>query len=182
MAALVLLAALLLAIPVELTLRLDTAAVRRLRVTLLWLFGLVRIEIGGRNQAPLPPQKPRSQPRPAKTGRGGFGAMIRSRGFLPALLRFVKELFSQVKIGELACRLDFGLDDPADTGRLYGTLMALPLARREAVVLTPHFDGEELHATGVLAARTVPLQVAWVTIRFALSPAVLRALWASRRA
>ncbi|RCX31299.1 DUF2953 domain-containing protein [Thioalbus denitrificans] len=176
----------LLAVPLELAFSVRRDGVRREgRGSLRWLFGLVRVRLGG------PGERVRAGPgRPAsrRPRRGGGGArrmlaLVQVEGFGSRLLRLARDLFRRIRIQELSLRVRLGLDDPADTGRLWavvGPLAALPGLRR--VAIEPEFAAETFELDGRGRIRIVPLRLLSVLLRFALSPVTLRAVYATRAA
>ncbi len=176
----------LLAVPLELAFSVRREGVRREgRGSLRWLFGLVRVRLGG------PGERVRAGPgRPAsrRPRRGGGGArrmlaLVQVEGFGSRLLRLARDLFRRIRIQELSLRVRLGLDDPADTGRLWavvGPLAALPGLRR--VAIEPEFAAETFELDGRGRIRIVPLRLLSVLLRFALSPVTLRAVYAARAA
>lgn len=176
----------LLAVPLELAFSVRRHGGRREgRGSLRWLFGLVRVRLGG------PGERVRAGPgRPAsrRPRRGGGGArrmlaLVQVEGFGSRLLRLARDLFRRIRIQELSLRVRLGLDDPADTGRLWavvGPLAALPGLRR--VAIEPEFAAETFELDGRGRIRIVPLRLLSVLLRFALSPVTLRAVYAARAA
>lgn len=176
----------LLAVPLELVFSVRRHGGRREgRGSLRWLFGLVRVRLAG------PGERVRAGPgRPAsrRPRRGGGGArrmlaLVQVEGFGSRLLRLARDLFRRIRIQELSLRVRLGLDDPADTGRLWavvGPLAALPGLRR--VAIEPEFAAGTFELDGRGRIRIVPLRLLSVLLRFALSPVTLRALYATRAA
>ncbi|MDD3448904.1 MAG: hypothetical protein PHF72_07730 [Gammaproteobacteria bacterium] len=173
----------LLAVPLELAFSVRRDGVRREgRGSLRWLFGLVRVRLGG-------PGRPAARrPRARRPRRGGGGArrmlaLVQVEGFGSHLLRLARDLFRRIRIQELGLRVRLGLDDPADTGRLWavvGPLAALPGLRR--ITIEPEFAAGTFELDGRGRIRIVPLRLLSVLLRFALSPVTLRALYATRAA
>ncbi len=74
-------------------------------------------------------------------------------------------------------RARVGLDDPADTGRLWGIIGPLTSAlyrSRLDVEVSPVFHGPELAFQGAAEVRVVPLQLLGTLLSFGLSPATWR--------
>jgi len=173
----------LLATPLDITFAIQQRAVFSGRVTLRWLFGLLRIR--------LPPSGPKKGPRPRKSRRGKRWAstshlahrslaILKSEALRRRILRFGLSVLRSFRRHDLDLRVRLGLDDPADTGILGGLArpaIALLRARPSAKVdlelnfLEPCFEAD---ARGTV--RVIPLQVAYVILTFVLSPTVL---WAA---
>lgn len=177
---------LLLAVPVDVAFRLDGPEALRGQITVRWLLGLVRLRrpVPG---APGPPPAPGTGvgARRRRTRRGDRGrpariaAVLRQDAFRRRAFRFVRDLVRAVGLRRLRLRLRLGLDDPADTGRLWalvGSLNALvPYPPGAIVQLEPEFrePSLEFHADGRLVL--VPLRFLILAVAFALSPSSIRA-------
>jgi hypothetical protein len=151
-----------------------------------WLFGLVPLPSGGRTRTP---ENPPQMKKPRHRGRGGGRralAALRTEGFVRRVARLVRDLLARLRIRRLELDLVVGLDDPADTGRLWGLLgpasALLPLPAPARVHVAPDFTGAVLAVDGRGEVRFVPLALLAVVAAFALSPSTVRALWATARA
>jgi hypothetical protein len=113
-------------------------------------------------------------------------AALRIEGFGWRLLRLARDLLRRVYVRDLSLRVRVGLDDPADTGRLWGVVgplaAALPRPAAARVAVAPEFAREALEIDGRGSVRIVPLRLLLVLLVFALSPVTLRALHAMRAA
>lgn len=179
----------LLALLVVLAVPLDMAlAVRRRTslegdITLRWLFGLVQI--------PLLPSRSGKKRKPAKPRRGKKRAarphfahrgltILRNAALRRRVLVFASSILHSFRMREMALRLRLGLDDPADTGMLWALagpfIAALETHPAANVDLELDFSDARFDADAQGTVRVVPLQVAYVTLLFILSPAVL---WAA---
>ncbi len=96
------------------------------------------------------------------------------RGRWPALLRGVPRLLADLlaclRIEHLHVDGEFGLDDPADTGRVWGMLAPLlyavpPLAG--VATVRPRFDGATLSGDAEATLRLVPAALLPPALRFA---------------
>jgi hypothetical protein len=172
-AALILVCAGLLAVPLDL--RFAVGVDSRPRVEIGWLFGLVRrgfrADRGSRRG-----RKPPASPRPwMRAWRAGLGDGI------PRLLRSLRR---GVRVRRLHLRARVGLGDPAETGLLVGWAAPLLAVVRAPPALDlrlePDFAREVLEGEARGELRTFPLLVLPPLLRFALSPATMRALRALR--
>lgn len=174
----------LLAIPVDLAFSVQRREGRQeSRGTLGWLFGLVRLRLGKpKVRAQAKPARPKIKRRQRK--RGGARrvmAMLRIEGFGWCLLRLARDLFRRIHIRELSLEVRLGLDDPADTGRLWAVvgplaaMLVLPPVTR--VAIEPEFTTETLEVDSKGHIRIIPLQLLFVIFVFLLSPTTLRALY-----
>lgn len=179
----------LLAVPVDLTFSVQRRDGRQeAGATLRWLFGLVRLRLGEpKARARATPERPKARRDRGK--RGGARrvlAMFRIEGFGWRLLRLAQDLLRHIRIQSLAMEVRLGLDDPADTGRLWaliGTLAAiLPVPPVARVAVEPEFTCEALEVDGEGRVRIIPIQLLFVMLVFVLSPGTLRALRTMRAA
>lgn len=196
----------LLAIPVTITF----SVVRREgfsgRITFGWLFGLLRvtpsISTGSRRKrkrrqpARAPPESggpdgPGGPEAPsARTSADGKRApaerlhrVLKTKGFVRGVLRFLRDMARSVRFVSLHVAGRFGLDNPCDTGRLWGTFCALTgfLHGTERVRLRvePDFDEAVFELDGRGEIRIIPVTLFLPFIRFVLAPATLRAAWSA---
>lgn len=170
--ALAVLAALLLAIltPMHVRLRVEKAGSWTVRVDIAPVFGLVPVPAfgAGCKRRPTKATDPdrRTRTRPAASGRRGFPARR-----IAAVPELVRGLLSPIRIARLEVDARFGLDDPAETGAVYGWLtpMLFTLGNRPPVVvaLAPVFSGAHLEGRALAAVRVVPARLLPPAVRFA---------------
>jgi hypothetical protein len=167
-----------LAIPVEVAFAAASGEGARLR--LVWLFGLLSVSPSPARRRPRrePPRQPANGSGPRR-----LLAALRSPGFLMGVARLCRRLLSAFSL-RVQASAELGLDDPADTGELYGLLSAAiaPL-QREALQLevTPNFLEPGLSGQVDAFARFSPLRLLAEALAFGLSRATLRALWVAAR-
>ena len=162
-----------------------------LRLSIAWAYGLLS------KQLDKPPEKPKAQttvkkktPRKQRrTGKGNLTAamaFMRSPGMSASLLRLARNMWQQIQVRQLSLHLTFGLDDPADTGQLYGTLApALILTDRLSrfdLQVQPDFSQPTLQAESHGQLRLRPLTIIGVMLAFLLSPTCWRGLAAAAKA
>ena len=183
----------LLAVPVVLTV--DAERVDKLKAAwrVRWLFGLVDIRSSG--GPPAPTAQKRSDPsipvgasrRPDERGprlRMGV-AVLRTRGLFRRVVRFASGLLRQVTLERFRLRAEFGFDNPADTGVLYGMLSPLLVmadARGLDVHCRPMFLESGVKGAFGATVHVRPLSAVATVAAFLLSPPVLRAAGSAWRA
>jgi len=116
---------LVLSVPLDTGLTYDSSSPRKVRVRLTWMFGLISLEPGAREQKKALP--PASRPKKRKGAGGGLRRMWRVatiRGLPDEIKKLLARVFRQVKIKELAVRLRIGFDDPADGGMVFAVVGA----------------------------------------------------------
>lgn len=173
----------LLAIPFEVVFRLTKDDSVRLRLSVAWAFGLLSKDLGKTGKQMASKSKTKKSPRkqPAK----GIGkskaamAFMRSPGMPARLLRLARDTLRQIHVRQLYLRLILGLDDPADTGRLYGvlvpTLVQATRWSRLDLQVQPDFSRPILLVNGCARVRVIPITVIGVMLGFLLSPTCWRA-------
>lgn len=188
LAGLILLVTALLAVPMDLSLHVTRDEAWQGDAYMRWLFGLVstRIESKGEREDKKPKkEKTKVRRRRAGTGRKVY-AMLTSPGFVGRVLRFVRHVLRTIHVHTFDLDAKVGLDDPADTGKLWGLMGPLPymipLPRRSRVYIEPDFDQERLSVDLDADVRVFPIEVVFRTVQLALSPKTLRALFAAARA
>lgn len=176
---------LLFAVPIDVAFVVRRDERLRGRVTVGWLFGLVRISVYPASSAARarPSRRPSGQivKRHRKRRRArNVGSMLLSEGFLARVLRLLHRLLSRIHVRRLYVHIRLGLDDPADTGRLWGMVGPLvcvvPTPATGTVAIEPDFTGEAFHVDGEGAVRIVPIEIIVTLLAFALSPITWRAL------
>ena len=180
----------LLTVPISVTFRMDRIKEFNGHVIFQWLFGLARFRIGipGAVKAfPRHKKKPRQKTKKRKQD-GNVRVVItllKQSAFRRRAIRFIKDLLCAAHARDLYLRLRIGLDDPADTGRLWGFLG--PVAgiatnlRSAEVRIEPEFMTPALEVESHGEFRLIPLQFITLAIAFMLSPATLQAWRKLRR-
>lgn len=193
----------LLAVPVTISFSVVRREAFSGRITFGWLFGLLRITpslpTGGerrsrkRKPARTPPEPddpaveaPRKPTREtSRTPAKRFLRVLKSRGFLRGVLRLLRDLARRVRFVSLHVAGRIGLDDPCDTGRLWGSICAatgfLHGTKRVMFQVEPDFNEAVLELDGRGEIRIIPVTLLLPTARFVFSPATLRAAWAASR-
>jgi len=178
----------LLAVPVDLSYRLSVSAGVEGRLTIGWLFGLIRIPVrlggkGAEKRAARHRKKPARKRKKARPGNAR--RLLTSAEFWQWFRHLLGRLLGNMHIYYLFLNVRLGLGDPADTGRLWALagpmaaiLASIPLAD---VRLEPNFMEAEfvLHSEGQL--RIYPLGLIATLVATALSPTTWR-VFRQRRA
>jgi len=186
-AALLGLVLLLLAVPVDLEVRLEGIDPFQGQVGIGWLFGLVRLRIPIPAARPTPepetrPHEVPEQPRARGRARNALAA-LRPAGFRGRVYRLVRDVVRAVHVQRLRLRVRLGLGDPADTGRLWalmGPLEALARMGNAEIRIEPDFLDPVLEFQVDGRVRIVPLRFVALAGAFLLSPPTIRA-WRTLR-
>jgi hypothetical protein len=194
-ALLLLLAVGLLAVPVGIEVDAEKRRSPAVRWRVSWFFGLVTVaptrRTAGRSGARRRPERDSEKRRRRLTTRRSRGpsarrvlAACRTPGFLARLARLLPDLVRAVRWERAAVELEFGLDDPSDTGTVYGVLVPVLLlaeSRGYAVCCRPRFDEACLEGSASLAVRITPLRLVATVLAFVFSGPTLRAAYAVAR-
>lgn len=172
--------AILLAIPVDLVFSLDKDVGFKSRARVGWLFGLVGRDIRYEKRKP-----DKGKRRKAKNIKPLL-ALIKTRGFLQKLFKFIRDILSRCKVHELKLNLQFGLDDPAETGLLFAAitpvLVYVDVFSSFNIQINPDFRQESLRGYSKVDIRACPIQLVLPLMLFAFSPTTIRAIKAMVKA
>ena len=171
---------LVLSVPVDLVFDFRTGGDRKAVLRVEWLFGLVGKRLLPRKK----PEKPRKAEKPRKSKRRdlrsflSYVALVRTRGVLTAFVRLARRMVGSLHIRQVNADLRFGLDDPADTGMVYGVLwpaLVLPVMSSPIKLrMEPVFDSPTFEAALQGRVRVFPAEMVANVLRFVFSLAGLR--------
>ncbi len=165
---------LLLTVPVDLAFNVDRDVATHSRVRVRWMFNLIGKDI--KREKKPEKEKPGKKKRRIKP----FIAMLRARGFLRRLLRFVRDVFRIARVREFKLDLRIGLSDPAETGMLFGVIAPVLVQSRIFtpldIQILPDFEQTGLQGYVKGDVRIFPIQLIFIGTLFAFSPATIRAI------
>jgi hypothetical protein len=98
---------------------------------------------------------------PTKKTRKLKGRRTARAGAVLELPDVVGRMIQTIHVEELAIDGEFGLDDPADTGRIYGQLTPLIYGTSGRVHLQPNFQSACLRGTADAHLRVIPIALLW---------------------
>ena len=178
----------LLAIPFDIIFKIQSQQERQSDIAIIWLFGVVRFPVSGAPGRPSkkPKKTKKLSKRKGKTNFRAIKSLFFNARFRNRLIKFVKDVFKTIHIISFYLRIRLGLDDPADTGRLWAYLgplaVYLTTLSNATISLVPDFQTETLDYDGSGRVRIVPLQVIFTVLAFVFSPITIQALWRMRKA
>ena len=177
----------LLAVPIEIAFNVRRHEILDGSVSIGWLFGIIRAPLPINDSAPSsdrPKKKIGREKKKRKDGSRRAIMVIRNAPFRQRVVRFIREFLRAINVTGLTLRARLGLDDPADTGMLWGfigPLSGLLATIQNAVIrIEPEFMYETFELEGKGKVRLVPLQFIVIVALFALSPVTVRMLWELR--
>jgi len=181
LASLAVILVLVLSVPFDMAFQVSVPGRPRFRIKLLWLFGLVSKEITGEKKPEEKKEVVQKRQKPG-AGRRRFRdilAILRTRGLLRQLRVLIGDIFSRLKIRDLAADFRVGLGDPAETGLLFAligpTTFCLSSSFPLQIRVQPSFADEatfEGYSCG--AVRLCPIQLVIPFLRFVFSLATVR--------
>ncbi len=141
---------LLMCIPVEALISMDSESGKKYSVIVSWLFGIVKTDLGKKR-----PKKVKKGKTPARKKRWQFGLdtnivsqISNAGGLIRRFKDFITGIFRQIKIKEITGDLVVGLEDPVYTGMLFAVIgpanALLNLHPRYSVSIRPFFDDENI--------------------------------------
>jgi len=179
-------------VPVDIEFTYDNQVQKKANTRVIWLFGLISFNVGI-------PAKSKFKVKTTKVVRytvkkhkkksdrlKSVIVVLQSRGFVNRVIQLMCEIIDVAEIERLHWRLGFGLDDPADTGRLYGLLspafIFMYACPRIHFSFVPLFGRVALEANINAAFHIVPMKFVWAILRFIFSVESLRAINATIKA
>jgi hypothetical protein len=165
----------LLIVPIDLVFNISKIDNIESRVRIGWLFGLIGKDISvRRKQAKIKVKKEKRSVKPLL-------AVVRTRGFLKHLLRFIKDIIRRIEIRNTYVHLTLGLADPADTGFLFATvtpLLTFAGVQKPSIDINiqPDFDQEKLWGYAKGDLRVYPIRFIKPLFLFIFSLITLRVI------
>ena len=175
---------LVLCVPLDAVLSIDTSEKPRVRLKMAWFFGLISKELRREKRKPAEKKEVTKEKRKKKRRRLEFRTILkilRTKGLLKQVKNLVRGIIGQLKIREVAVNLKLGLEDPADMGLAFALIGStkpfLNIPSQYQIRVQPSFYGEtvfEGYLRGVL--RLQPIKLVGPALRFVFSLATLRLL------
>ena len=171
----------LLSVPIDIRFEFNNKNKTKTKTHITWLYGLVDVDLEGQASKTVEKihiskkvkRKKKKPKRSFKTSWKAFLAVIKTEGFAKKVFQLLKGLLHVAEIKQLQGEIAFALDDPADTGRLYGMMSpafafmyALP---RINFAVTPLFAEPTIKAELKFAFRLVPVRIFVAIFRFIFS-------------
>ena len=179
----------LLAIPFDVKFKIQRQEEFYSDIAVRWLFGHVKLNTSSqRGHKPAKTRKTTkikktkiNKTKKKRTNAKAAKDLLWNARFRYRFFKFVKDMIKAIHIASFYLRLRLGLDDPADTGRLWALLgpLSVFLANfsNSKVQLQPDFETEIVYLESNGRIRIVPLQVIFTIFAFLLSPTTISALW-----
>ena len=112
----------------------------------------------------------KGQKRQSRTSGRSVVAVLRSHGFVHRLIRFASDILGSIQVRALRLRGRLGLEDPADTGRVWsfvGPLTAILAGLPGTdIEIDPDFESASMSLDGTGVVRIIPIEVFVAVISF----------------
>jgi hypothetical protein len=170
----------LLTVPIDLVFNVGKRDHIESRVRIGWLFGLIGKDIRARKKQAKAKVKVKKKKRKKRSVKPLL-AIVRTRGLLKHVIRFIKDIIRRIKIRNLYIHLKLGLADPADTGFLFAAvtpLLTFAGVQKPTihVNIQPDFEQENLQGYAEGGVRVYPIQFIKPLLLFIFSLTTLRAI------
>jgi len=165
----------LLLVPIDFTFNINKIDNTESRVRIGWLFGLIGKDLSDRiKQAKVKVKKKKRSVKPLL-------AVVRTRGLLKHVIRFIKDIIRRIEIRNLYVHLKLGLADPADTGFLFAAVTPLLTFAgvqkpNIGIDIQPDFDQEKLWGYAKGDLRLYPIRFIKPLLLFIFSLTTLRTM------
>jgi hypothetical protein len=169
----------LLAIPIDFVYRVSWDGQFQGELHVQWLFGLLHVRVplekpSSTETTKESPARQTKQKKPKAKRKTNPLAAWRLRSFRQRIWKFVRDLWRAIHKRDLHLQLQIGLDDPADTGRLWailGPLSAICTQSKSVQIdIAPDFTDSHLEFNSSGNIRIIPLQLLAIIIGLLLSP------------
>lgn len=131
-------------------------------------------DAAGRKKSNGGAEEPKKKKRKATQG---WASRLRPTKMARAIPALLGDTLSRIHFDRLRVQVEFGLGDPADTGRAFGQLVPLaflPIGPAMSFDLRPNFEDRCLKGEVDLALHFIPAWLALPAIRFAWQQFVVR--------
>lgn len=168
-----------LCIPVDAVFHFDTLTRPRSTVRLVWLFGLVKIDLRRKGKKSVVKEKPAKARRKRRAGSPHALKILRIKGLLARVIRLVRDILRQLYFRKTSVDLRIGLDNPAETAMLFAAIGALvPLFRlvshQHDISLRPSFPEAAFEGSVHGEVRLQPVRLVVPSLGFIFSKPALR--------
>jgi len=179
---LVLLVVVMLASPVRFTVTIDTSATKRVHTKVNWFYGLLNFELKDYRKTPKKTKQAAvksrtiSKRRFSKITRKKVKFLLPSKGFKRRIFRFLLDFIKTINLSVSYFKLGFGLNDPAETGKLYALLFPLSIWLKQHGIkqteLIPHYMDYAFYLKSEINIQFVPLKQLGLIMQFLISPVI----------
>lgn len=172
---------LLMCIPVETTVTIDSKSSKKYSLNVAWLFGIVRKDLRERRPKQIKETKipGKKKSLPLRFDIDSLSQIKNAGGLIKHFKDLVSGIYRQLKIKEITGDLVIGLEDPVYTGMLFAVIgpanALLNLHPRYNVSIRPFFDDENIlegNLHGNVKVR--PIRLVGPAIKLAVSKEVRR--------
>lgn len=172
----------LLLIPISLSFKFDQHRTYHNEIILHWFFDLVKVRIPLQQETlSTNANKFKQSKKTAAKNRDKIAfKLLLERRFRHRLWSFISDVWHSISKQDVKFHIKAGLDDPADTGRLWAIIgpasTAIAHVHHHAVIIEPDFINAGLEIDGRGSLSCIPLQVVFITVRLFFSPILWQGL------
>jgi len=173
---------LLLIIPVELVFNYKNYETPGKKINLSWFFGIVTFEIYPKK--PSSKEKKEVKSRTEKKKGMGFAKIKKILGNIKFTIKTyntIRKLLQSVKPDLKRLYIKIGLEDPADTGLLWGLMGPLSGVMygftNKDLVIEPDFLDPAFNVETQGRLTIIPLEILFIALGYIFSPIVLKTYW-----
>ncbi|MFC1946670.1 DUF2953 domain-containing protein [Chloroflexota bacterium] len=172
---------LLMCIPVETTVTIDSKSSKKYSLNVAWLFGIVRKDLRERRPKQIKETKISGKKKrlPLRFDIDFVSQIMNAGGLINRFKDLISGIYRQLKIKEITGDLVIGLEDPVSTGMLFAVIgpanALLNLHPRYNVSIRPFFDDENILAGNLYGnVKVRPIRLVGPAIKLAVSKEVRR--------
>ena len=180
---------LLLIIPVELVFDFNNLDNKRSSIEFKMFFGLIQFQLYPKKKAKIKEKIVDSKYRDKDADIKGkkrftFNKIFKiamDEQFVAKVTGFIKNIFRSVKLRLEKLNIRLGLDDPADTGMLWGFVgpasAVLNFYCKHNVAIEPEFQDSVLDIDARGKVSVIPIEIVFISLVFLLSPLTVKTFW-----
>ena len=170
-------------IPVEIAFSLNNLEKPKSNIRVKLIFGLINLQLFP--QTPKEKKQEITEAVPVrKKKRVTFRKFLKiaeNEKFVGKLSAFIKRILKSIKLQLSKLYFRLGLDDPADTGMLWGVMGPvsgiLGYYSDNKIKIEPEFQDSAFDIDGTGNITIIPLEIIFISLIFLLSPVTVKTLW-----
>ena len=170
-------------IPVEVAFNLNNLEKPKSSIRVKLIFGLINFQLFPQT----PKEKKQELTEEVDVGKKKrvtlrkFLRIVENENFVGKLSVFIKRTLKSIKFQLSKLYLRLGLDDPADTGKLWGIMGPvsgiLDYYSDNKIKIEPEFQDFAFDIDGTGSITIIPLEIILISLIFLLSPVTVKTLW-----
>ena len=171
----------LLIIPIEIAFTVNNLENQKNNIKGKLFFGLIKFQLFPQTGKKTKTTEVKPVKKKKRVTLRKFLKLAQNEKFVAKLSVFIKKLLKSVKFQLSRIYLRLGLDDPADTGMLWGIIGPvygiLDYYSDKNVKIEPEFQDPTFNIEGSGKISVVPIEIIFISLFFLLSPVTVKTLW-----